>query len=99
MNLKVLVGAIAKELRATWSEVGEPCDKLLGRRGGCPLEVNGRHTCSLLVLSLFFPEADCQAEKDPDFTKIDRYHQHNRSSPAGPTTEHKSDHTRSCSSC
>src|SRR5262249_37865388 len=31
-------------------------------------------------------EADCQAEKDPDFTKIDRYHQNNRSSPAGPTT-------------
>src|SRR5215510_15327260 len=37
----------------------------------------------------FSLEADCQAEKDPDFTKIDRYHQHNRSSPAGPTTEPK----------
>src|SRR5215468_7044172 len=34
-------------------------------------------------------EADCQAEKDPDFTKIDRYHQHNRSSPAELTTERK----------
>src|SRR5215467_12041307 len=34
-------------------------------------------------------DAECQAEKDPDFTKIDRYHQHNRSSPAGPTTEPK----------
>src|SRR5215510_16096801 len=34
-------------------------------------------------------EVDCQAEKDPDFTEIDRYHQHNKSSPAGPTTERK----------
>src|SRR5262245_8980507 len=89
MNFKVFVGVIAKELRVLLSEVGEFCDKLLGCRGGCPLEVNGRYTCSLLVFSLFFPEADCQAEKDLDFTKIDRYYQHNRSSPAGPTTERK----------
>ena len=33
MHLKVLVGAVAKELRAARPEVGEPGDVLLGRRG------------------------------------------------------------------
>jgi len=38
MHLEVLVGAVAKELRAARPEVGKPGDVLLGRRGGCLVE-------------------------------------------------------------
>src|ERR1700722_6956009 len=43
VHLEVLVGAVAKELRATGPEVGKPCDVLLGRRGGWLVEVNRGH--------------------------------------------------------
>ena len=49
MHLEVLVGAVAKELRAAWPEVGKPGDVLLGRQGGCLVEVDRGHVCS------FFP--------------------------------------------
>jgi hypothetical protein len=48
MHLEVLVGAVAKELRAARPEVGEPGDELLGRRSGRLVEVDRRHACSLL---------------------------------------------------
>src|SRR5258707_7559769 len=48
MHLEVLIGAVAKELRAARPEVGEPGDVLLGRRGGCLVEVDRGHACSLL---------------------------------------------------
>ena len=51
MDLEVLVGAVAKELRAARPEVGEPGDVLLGRQGGCLVQVDHRH-----VLPLSFPE-------------------------------------------
>ena len=35
MDLQILIGGIAKEFLAARSEVGEPCDELLGRRAGC----------------------------------------------------------------
>jgi hypothetical protein len=40
MHLEVLVGAVAKELRAARPEVGEPGDVLLGCQGGCLVEVD-----------------------------------------------------------
>jgi hypothetical protein len=46
MHLEVLVGAVAKELRAARPEVGEPGDVLLGRQGGCLVEVDRGHACS-----------------------------------------------------
>jgi hypothetical protein len=39
MHLNVLIGAVAKNLRAPRPEVGEPGDVPLGRRGGCLVEV------------------------------------------------------------
>ena len=48
MHLEVLVGAVAKQLRAARPEVGEPGDELLGRRGGRLVEMDGRHACSSL---------------------------------------------------
>src|SRR5262245_35135032 len=47
MHLEVLVGAVAKELRAAWPEVGEPGDELLGRRGHRLMYANRGHECSL----------------------------------------------------
>jgi hypothetical protein len=47
MHLEVFVGAVAEELRAAKPEVGEPGDVLLGRRGGCPMEVDRGHASSL----------------------------------------------------
>src|SRR5882757_10676293 len=50
MHLEVFVGAVAKELRAAWPEVGKPGDVLLGRRGGCLVEVDCGHVrapCSM----------------------------------------------------
>jgi hypothetical protein len=38
MHLEVLIGAVAKELRAATPEVGEPGDVLLGRQGGRMVE-------------------------------------------------------------
>src|SRR5437867_11701758 len=46
MHLEVLVGAVAKELRAARPEVGEPGDELLGRRRGRLVEVDRGHACS-----------------------------------------------------
>jgi AcrR family transcriptional regulator len=44
VDLEVAVGAVAEQLRATWPEVGEAGDVLLGRRGGGLVEVErGRH--------------------------------------------------------
>ena len=48
MHLEVRVGAVAKEPRASRPEVGEPGDVLLGRRGGCLVEVDRGHACSFL---------------------------------------------------
>src|ERR1700682_2990755 len=47
MHLEVLVDAVAKELRTARPEVGEPGDVLLRRRGGCLVEVDRGHACSL----------------------------------------------------
>jgi len=47
MHLEVFVGAVAKELRAARPEVGEPGDVLLGRRGGCLVQMDRGHVCSL----------------------------------------------------
>src|SRR2546427_528612 len=51
MHLEVLVGAVAKKLRAARPEVGEPGDVLLGRRGGCLVQVDRGHAFSLLAVS------------------------------------------------
>ena len=48
MHLEVLIGAVAKKLRAARPEVGESGDVLLGRRGGCLVEVDRGHACSFL---------------------------------------------------
>jgi hypothetical protein len=47
VHFEVLVGAVAKELRAARPEVGERGDELLGRRGGRLVAVDRRHACSL----------------------------------------------------
>src|SRR4029077_16109838 len=47
MHLEVLVGAVAKKLRAARPEVGEPGYVLLGRRGGCLVQVDRGHACPL----------------------------------------------------
>jgi hypothetical protein len=39
MHLEVLVGAVAKELRAAGAEVGEAGDILLGRKGSCLVKI------------------------------------------------------------
>jgi hypothetical protein len=49
MYLKVLIGAIAKELRAAGPEVGEPGDVLLGREEGALVKMEGGHGFSPLV--------------------------------------------------
>ena len=51
MHLKVIVGAVAKKLRAARPEVGEPGDVLLGRRGSCLVQVDRGHAFSLLAVS------------------------------------------------
>src|SRR5262249_25268243 len=51
MDLEVLVGAVAKELRAARPEVGEPGDVLSRRQGGCLVHVDRPH-----VLPLSLPE-------------------------------------------
>ena len=56
MHLEVLVGTIAKELRASRSEIGEPFDVLLGRQRGSLMEVNRGHVL-LLVDSFLMPLA------------------------------------------
>jgi hypothetical protein len=43
MHFEVLVGAVAKELRAARPEVGEPGDVLLGRQCGCSVKVDCGH--------------------------------------------------------
>jgi hypothetical protein len=43
VHLEVVIGAVAKELRAARPEVGEPGDKLLGRRCGCLVEMDRGH--------------------------------------------------------
>ena len=43
MHLEVLVGAVAKKLRAARPEVGEPGDVLLGSQGGCLVKVDRGH--------------------------------------------------------
>jgi hypothetical protein len=50
MHLEVLVGAVAKDLRAARSEVGKPGDILVGRQGGCLIEVDRGHTCSFRLI-------------------------------------------------
>jgi hypothetical protein len=39
MHLEVLIGAVAKKLRATRPEVGEPGDVLLGRQRSCLVKI------------------------------------------------------------
>ena len=53
MDLEVLVGAVAKELRAARPEVGEPGYVLFRRPGGCLVHVDRRH-----VLPLSLPGTD-----------------------------------------
>src|SRR6267143_4493542 len=65
MHVEVVVGAVAKELRAARPEVGEPGDVLLGRRAGCLVQVDRGHAWPLslpetpgilsLVLVLIIP--------------------------------------------
>jgi hypothetical protein len=50
MHLEVLVGAVAKQLRAARSEVGEAGDELLGRRGRDLLEMQGGLGVLLLLV-------------------------------------------------
>ena len=40
MDLQVLIGAVAKELRAARSKVGESSDLLLGSQCRCPIKVD-----------------------------------------------------------
>jgi len=40
VHLEVLVGVVAKELRAAWSEVSEPGNELLGCQRGCLVEMD-----------------------------------------------------------
>ncbi len=47
MHLEVLIGAVAKKLRAARPKVGEPGDVLLGRRGGCLVQADRGHACPL----------------------------------------------------
>src|SRR4029079_8210658 len=51
MDLEVIVGAVAKKLRAAGPEVGEPGDVLLRRRGSCLVQVDRGHAFSLLAVS------------------------------------------------
>ena len=46
-DLEVNVGAVGKQLRAARSEVGEPGDELLRRRGGRLVEVERGHASSV----------------------------------------------------
>src|SRR5215467_9867119 len=46
MHLEILVGAVAKELRAAWPEVGKPADVLFGRQGRCLMEMDCGHASS-----------------------------------------------------
>jgi hypothetical protein len=46
MHFEVIVRAVGEQLRAARPEVGEPGDKLLGRRGGRLVEVDRGHGCS-----------------------------------------------------
>src|SRR5262245_23112262 len=48
MHLEVVVGAVAKKLRAARPKVGEPGDVLLGRRGGCLVQMDRGHACPFL---------------------------------------------------
>src|SRR5262249_4592939 len=48
MNLHVLVGAVAKELRAAGTEVREPGDVLIGRQRGRLMKMQRSHLSSLL---------------------------------------------------
>ena len=49
MHLEIFIGAVAKEFGATRPEVREAGYVLLGRQGGCLMEVDGAH--------LWFPGA------------------------------------------
>ena len=51
MHLEVRVGAVAKELRASRPEVGEPGNVLLGRCSGRPMEVDRGHARRFLIPS------------------------------------------------
>jgi len=48
MHLEVLVGAVAKKLRAVRPKVGEPGDVLLGCEGSCLVKMNRGHLLLLL---------------------------------------------------
>src|SRR5437868_12613125 len=48
VHLQVAVSAVAEEFRAAGSEVGEPGDELLGRRGAGLFEVDCGHVRSFL---------------------------------------------------
>src|SRR5260370_41279527 len=49
MHLEVVVGAVAKKLRAARPEVSEPGDVLLGCRSGCMVQVDRGHACLLFA--------------------------------------------------
>jgi hypothetical protein len=49
MHLEVVISAVAEKLRAAGPEVGEPGNLLLGRQGGCLVQVDRGHGCPLLV--------------------------------------------------
>ena len=69
MDLEVLVGAIAKKLRAARPEVGEPGDVLSRRQGSRLMHVDRRH-----VLPLSLPETSeilsGVAPVDPSYSKL-----------------------------
>src|SRR5215831_5138855 len=73
MHPEVLIGAVAKELRAARPEVGEPGDVLLGCRGGCLVEVDSswRHCRSPFA-------ARCRCES----LSISKYRDHHRQAAA-----------------
>jgi hypothetical protein len=48
VNLEVVVGAVAKELRAAWPEVGEAGDELLGRGGSRLVKVDRGHVSTVI---------------------------------------------------
>jgi len=78
MHLEVLIGAVAKQLRAASPEIGEPGYELRGRHGRCLVKVyfwqlvNDAHGCSSFSRSptegilqpVFYPETSEKKERE-----------------------------------
>src|SRR6267378_4902743 len=63
IHLEVLIGAIAKKFRTTWSEFGEPSEVLLGRQRGSLMEVNRGHVLLLLTAFPMPPRGDLEDQR------------------------------------